>query len=279
MSLRIGSRGIARALNALTWAGPTTSAAVAAGAVTRLKRAAAWSGPHLERLSGLPEAAGIAASPVLILDRHSAALHIARTLDDTAPIAGVWDLRDRAITLRTLSRRACGLWDPRTSSSILIAPNVLDAAHRHSLDQGDWSKWAALRVGLLGVITTKAPNLIDPRLDTTNFLHRLLLLDALLDALMRRLAPKDLSSIEWIRGYGPKSAIRSLASALLVDPSIPEAELLRAHEEQRIAAERIVSDGSLAARLDDLARSGEPFPGFGRTALAPTKPTMGPRVR
>ncbi|WP_277063007.1 hypothetical protein [Schaalia cardiffensis] len=280
MSMRIGSRGIARALNTLSSAGPMTNSAIAAGAVTRLRRAARWSEPYVESLSGLPEAAKIAASPVLVLDRHSFALHTACTLDEIAPIYELRELRDRAITIRALSRRATGLWDPRVKARVLIAPNVLAAAHAHSLDQSDWCKWVALRVGLEGLIVHKAPNLVDPTLENTDFLARLLLVDALLDALMLRLTPADLSSVLWIRNFGPKSSIRTLVSALLLDSSVPQTELFRAYEDYRRISQEIVSSNSLGPALDALSRNEDPFPYFARkgpeatTAPTPTSPRV-----
>ncbi len=279
--MRIGSRGIARALNTFSSAGPMTNSAVAAGAVTRLRRAAHWSEPYLESLSGLPEAAQIAASPVLVLDRHSFALQTARTFDEIAPVYDLRDLRDRTITIRALSRRATGLWDPRVQARVLIAPNVLAAAHAHSLDQNDWCKWVALRVGLEGLIVKKAPNLVDPTLENTDFLARLLLVDALLDALMLRLTPADLSSVLWIRNFGPKSSIRALASALLVDSSIPETELFRAYEDYRRISREIITSNSLGSSLDALSRNEDPFPDFARKGPEATTPppATSPRVR
>ena len=53
MATPIAAAGIARALNALTYAGPQTSPITAQGIAARLEKAAAWSNPRLARLSGL----------------------------------------------------------------------------------------------------------------------------------------------------------------------------------------------------------------------------------
>lgn len=226
MSTPIAAAGIARALNALTYAGPQTSPITAQGIAARLEKAAAWSNPRLARLSGLPEAEAVAASEVLVLDRHGLTSRVARAFDEIAPIGSV-----RQIGVR-----------------VLVAPNVLADAHRYSLDQGDWCKWVALKAGLAGVLLTRAPFLVETGLDADEFMRRILLSESLVNALMRAIGPRELSSVEWLRHHGPEDSVIALvarAASAFEDPG----SLLENHRLFARFAEHTVRSGRLDALL------------------------------
>ncbi|WP_115728616.1 zinc-dependent metalloprotease [Actinomyces culturomici] len=251
MSRPIGAAGIARALNALSYAGPQTSPSSAAGVVARLGRAAAWSGPRLAALTGLPEAEAVAASPVLVVDRHGLSRIVARAMDEAAPLDSLSGARARLAVLRVLGATTTGAWDPSTRSRVLVAPNVLADAHRFSLDQGDWCKWVALRAGLQGVLLERAPFLAGASAGPEALLGRLLLVEGLVDALMRSLTPADLSSVEWLRHHGPDSSLIRVVARLspFLDPSA--AALLEDHRLIGPFASAVVRDGRLEALLSD----------------------------
>ena len=248
MSTPIAAAGIARALNALTYAGPQTSPITAQGIAARLEKAAAWSNPRLARLSGLPEAEAVAASEVLILDRHGLTSRVARAFDEIAPIGSVRQIGVRVFVLRSLATSATGLWDPTRRVRVLVAPNVLADAHRYSLDQGDWCKWVALKAGLAGVLLTRAPFLVETGLDADEFMRRILLSESLVNALMRAIGPRELSSVEWLRHHGPEDSVIALvarAASAFEDPG----SLLENHRLFARFAEHTVRSGRLDALL------------------------------
>lgn len=247
----IRAEGIARALNALTYAGPATSQTAAAGVVARLARAGVWSNPRLKGLTGLDESTGVADAPLLVVDRHGLASIVARALDSAAPIVGLRDIRSRLLVVRLVSSKATGLWDPFAKRRVLVAPNVLADAHRYSLDQSDWCRWTALRAGVMGALVEHAPFLADPSSAPAPLLERLLLLEALVEALLRSLTPADLPSVEWLRHHGPDSSLVGLVARLSSDIGPGADRLLQEHRFFAPFAASVVRSGSLEALLAD----------------------------
>lgn len=243
---------MAQALNAVSYAGPQTSPASASGIAQRLLRAGTWSAPRLAELSGLHEAGIVAESPVLLLDRHGLTRHLARILDECAPLASFDQIRTRLRVLRLLATHATGLWDPWTRTRILVPPNVLADAHRYLLDQSDWSKWVALRTGLLGTLTLRAPFLCDPSVRITTLLERLVFAEALADAMMASIAPARLPSVEWLRHHGPSS---SLASTVATRIGVSSPLLEARHHIPSFALKAVQSE-----KLELLLRAPENFP-------------------
>ncbi len=221
----------------VTPGGPTVSTSGATAAVTRLRRAAQWSEPMLPRLSGLEEASVRAAvRPALVVDRRGAIAVCARILDDlsgrgapssrpprssmsriAAPVSTVGSFA----LLRAVGPRLHGLWDPVRERRVLVAPTVLVTAELDSLDQTEYARWVAVRVGLWGVLCEQAPwltahlsHLLRNLPGAVSGLVRLeVLLDELVTCQMDALTPMDISSVRWIRrnatdpmvGLGPAS--------------------------------------------------------------------------
>lgn len=255
MTTSIGASHIARALNAWSYAGPHSSPIAAQGIVTRLKRAATWSNSRLERLSGLPEAAEVAVSPVLILDRHGLNARVARALDEISPIASSHHVGVSLRIMRALSTLATGLWDPKRGVRVLVAPNVLTNAHRYALDQGDWCKWVALACGLHGVLVVRAPFLVDVNLSPDELMRRLLLSESLVDALMGSIGPRELGSVEWLRHHGPQASPIDLLARMPREFHDP-ASLLENHRHLPRFSAHVLRSG----RLETLLSSTEALP-------------------
>jgi len=225
---------VGRLVARMTAAGPTVSTTGAAVSAARLRRAAQWSDPMLERLSGLEDASRrVARRPVLVVDRRGCITVCAAILDDvggprSAPPQGA-PSSSIARRPRTSSRwaagalgllsvdapRLLGLWDPTARRRVLVAPNVLVAAELASVDQTDQARWVALGAGLRGVLFEQAPWLKD-RLswlarrwpaDARELEGLLALIDQLLACQMDRLTPRDISSAGWIRAHASESTV------------------------------------------------------------------------
>lgn len=226
MRVPFGAPQISRALTALTYAGPSVPTTSAAGIVARLRKATAWSAPYLSALTGLAEsAARVSAAPTRIVDRHGAITIAARLVDDytrtLTPTQGVACFK----LLSVLAETATGIWDPRSCERVLVAPNVLEDAHRYSLDQGDWSKWVALRAGLWGVALDAAPFIasFDPGDEEplAGLLERMLLVDCLVSAQLDQLTPADIASVGWLKAHRHYSAVATLVSLTARASSLP----------------------------------------------------------
>lgn len=252
MPIPMSATAMAKAMNAVSYAGPQTSPASASGMSKRLLRAAAWSAPRIAGLSGLDEAGAVEDSRVLLLDRHALAIRLARILDEAAPLESVDHARKRLRVLRLVATRATGLWDPWTRTRILVPPNALAAAHRYSLDQSDWSKWVALRTGLLGALVLRAPFLVAPDARVESLLERLVLAEALADAMMASITPARLPSVEWLRHHGPSP---SLAGSIATRIGVSSPLLDERHRIPSFALE-VVRSG----RLDLLLAAPEKLP-------------------
>ncbi|WP_272434038.1 hypothetical protein [Actinomyces sp. B33] len=251
------ARDAARLLALITPAGPRASRTAAHGVVARLRRGVRWADERLGPLTGLDEAAArVRASRTLVVDRHGAMAVVARGLDARADRRGPSYAASAGLVLRAVAAEATALWDPAAPGRILVAPNVLSAAHDDALDLSDWCAWTALRAGLLGVHLEHAPHLVRrlargaARLPEglDDLLRLVLLLDALADAEMSVLTPADLPSVRWLRthraGADPRAALRALAPRL--DPSAADALRLDA---SRFASEALAHD--LLPRLLD----------------------------
>lgn len=244
---------VARLANVVTPAGPSVSRTAAAATVARLRRAADWSVPALAALSGLAEESRVvgATSP-LVVDRRGLVVVSARIAGDflgcDEPPAGpgAWGRAvagrrgplgpaGAVVAVRALAPHVKGVWDPFDSRRVLVAANVLGAAEDAALDQNDYCRWTALRVGLWGVMFVHAPWLRDhlghlarqvPE-SLADFATLVLVLDGVVDAWMEALSPREIPSVGWIRRNGPEQAgvagLRALRLAGMAVEGIEEA--------------------------------------------------------
>ena len=232
---------VARRATALMPAGPEVSPTYAAATVARLRAGARWSEGHLGELSGMPaEARAVAATPVRVVDRRGYAVLLAELIDGEMPSAparptwfGARESLSMVKSLRRSSREALGFFLPTAPgpARILVAPNVLERAVDAQLDQGDYSRWVAVRCGLWGVIHTKAPWLVDMvRALMEDFLHEpedlvrlVCLMDASVSTCLATITPRQIPSVEWIRRRGPLPSGASTLAGLPLGPSAPDA--------------------------------------------------------
>ena len=223
MQVPFGASAMASVMNALSYAGPATHSSNAYTCVAMLKKATGWADRRLAKLTGLDEAADcVVNQPTYVVDRHTFASMVARIYDTSMPNESLMDVVTGARITHTLTMHATALWDPTTSSRVLLAPNVLERTYRYSLDQSQWCKWVNMHAGLYGVILSAAPFLWKPDGGLDVFIERLLLADALVDACMDTLTAKDLSSVEWLRSHGPRVSVRSLIDYVGVGESTDE---------------------------------------------------------
>ena len=138
-----GPRDVAGVLASLSHAGPSASRVGASAVVARLRRSVPWSDRRLAELSTLPEASEkVAASSTLVVDRRGLIRSVGSLLESFNDTRTPMVLAAEAIIMRALSKDATGIWDVRSGSRILVAPNVLADAQRYALDQTDWCRWA-----------------------------------------------------------------------------------------------------------------------------------------
>lgn len=195
-------------------AGPLISASAADAAVVRLRRASQWALPLLPEATGLAAADRVSKTSVLVVNRHSLSRAIVRVLEPLpvpSPSVGLI----AAVAIRKLTVSAQAFWQPFEEGLLLVAPNVWQTAARHRLDQTDYAKWVALRSGLWGVYFTEAPWLADyfrrqvsqaPR-RSMEVARVSVLLAQLVAAQLEFITPKQILSVEWIRGHLPRSGL------------------------------------------------------------------------
>lgn len=255
-----GPRNVAGVLASLSYAGPSASRVGASAVVARLRRSVAWSDRRLAELSTLPEASEkVAGSPTLVVDRRGLIRSVGSLLESFEDARTPKVLAAEAVILRALAKDATGIWDVRSGSRILVAPNVLADAQRYALDQTDWCRWVSLCTGLRGVHLTHAPHLVPYIADLMRSLPErsdelvrvVLLLDALPTAEMEVLTPRDLPSIQWLRTHrahaGGVALVRACAAAGM---PLAGVEALQAQTEG--FARTVVREGAIAELLSSV---------------------------
>lgn len=250
------TNALARLTVATLPAGPRVAASTAAATVARLRKAVIWADSRLPGLTGLPEACHeVSASPVEILDRRGALRVCASALHSLANSQGLAvrtsALLESAVAARTLVSQLKGMWDPSRKVRVFVAPNVLTEAHRHDLDQQDWSRWVVLRTSVVAVHHVQAPHLSHHLLkllkelpDSGEELARFAVLsDALSRATLSRLTTLDLPSLGWIRSHDTDiiedahaTALRAMLGRVV--------DLRHAFAQTRDFAEQIVAAGA-----------------------------------
>lgn len=265
---------VARAVRAVTPAGPMVPRATAAATVARLRRAAEWSGPVLADLSGMPdEARAVAEAGVVVVDRRGLIDVTARIVDrllgcEELPAGpGDWGVpivgrggpigaAGALVAMRALAPRAKGLWDPFAPGRVLVAANVLQAAEGAALDQNDFCRWTALRSGLWGVLLVRAPWVCDHlghlarQMPSTvsDFTNLVLVLDGIVDAQMEALTPHEIPSVGWIRRNAPEQGgVAGLRALRLAGMAVDRLEEARA--DAAAFSQIVVAAGGVATLL------------------------------
>lgn len=265
---------LGRLMSSATLAGPTVSHSAAAATVGRLRRAISRTNPLLAGLSSLPEAAEhVASAPVLIVDRR-AAVQIISQITDQFITAGL-DLTGQAPSsrsflasplttlseigvLRTVAPHVKGIWDPFGQRRIFIAPSVLEAAQRGTLDHKDFSSWVAIRAGLWGILFSAAPWLRDELSitaakfpsSTAQLARLVMMMDGIVRAQMEQISPRQISSARWIRNNAPESAgMTGLMELRRLGASVRSIEAER--QGAFSFARHVVLDGQVATLLSD----------------------------
>ena len=252
-------------LSAVTQSGSWVAPHAAQACVARLRKGHSWSIARLASLTGLHEAAArVAERPALIVERRGAVralFTLASSLKDETHPRG--ELPSTVQALRSLVWEITGTWDPINRRALLVAPNVLDDAVRDNLDQGDWSRWVALKALIAGTIWESAPFLLTAvRTDARELRVRdpqteyeraciPMLVDALAAAHLDRLTTRDLSSLGWIRSHRAHTPLYVYrASAALMGISTDE-NLDSLSVSCRLFAQKIVEEGQLPLLVSD----------------------------
>lgn len=250
---------LASVLAPLTQSGSWVAPHAAQACVARLRKGHAWSVARLASLTGLDEAAArVAREPALVVERRGALRALSSFASSLNDEKLPWEaLAPSAQALRALVWEVTGTWDPVSRRAILIAPNVLDDAVRDNLDQGDWSRWVALKALIAGTIWESAPFLLDalradaralglrdPQADQERACIPILI-DAIAAAHLDRLTTRDLSSLGWIRSHRAHTSMQvyRASAALMGIPTDEELDSLSVF--CRLFAQKIVEQGNL----------------------------------
>lgn len=252
---------VERLILASTPAGPHVSAAVAHGAVARLRAATPWASRYVARLTGLEEAAHKVCSrePLVVDRRASLQMMNAAVGNIVGPDYEPFNSLGYGIALRTFSAHTLGIWDPVNDRRILVAPSILNVARRYSLDHKDFARWAVLRTSLWATHFVHAPHLMEylgalatDLSDRGREFAELVILLAVLPAVeLEQLTTKDLPSLGWIRRHRSGSAwLTGLAMLPHVGLSAADIDALAAHAAH--FSRHILAQGALPRLLESL---------------------------
>ena len=160
--------------------------------------------------------------------------------------------------LRTVAPHVKGIWDPFGQRRIFIAPSVLEAAQRGTLDHKDFSSWVAIRAGLWGILFSSAPWLRDELSitaakfpsSTAQLARLVMMMDGIVRAQMEQISPRQISSARWIRNNAPESAgMTGLMELRRLGASVRSIEAER--QGAFSFARHVVLDGQVATLLSD----------------------------
>jgi|GEM_PF-4898744 len=183
---------LATILRMITVPGPIVGSANANAIVAQLREGRGWASQKLQEL--------------VETDKNRAAEQIKNVHLEQALIVDRWGLIDAICAdiesesvpsyhmVIDIARQVSSLqsyWSKTLGRLLLVAPNILVSATRSGFDQGDFAKWVPLQGGLMAVYgLTYADDLAAPGI-----------VEECTEQALRRLEPKDLTSIYWLRQH------------------------------------------------------------------------------